>query len=80
MAKDVVSVHGTGVSVERFFSSGPDLLDPKRQRITAESVRKCLALKAWIKRNKNESTDQIFKNMRVWKSLGADFDDVRPSD
>lgn len=80
MVKDVLSVHGTGVSVERFFSSGPDLLDSKRQRLTAESVKNCLTLKAWVKRKNVDQSDELFRKLRVLKSLGPEFEDLNAED
>lgn len=40
MAKDYLAASGTGVPVERFFSSGTDLVLPKRRRMKDE--RKCV--------------------------------------
>lgn len=49
MAKDFLSASGTGIPVERLFSSAPDILQAKRQCLTAESIRKLVCLKSWMK-------------------------------
>lgn len=49
MAKDFLSASGTGIPVERLFSSGPDILQPKRQCLMAESIQRLVCLKSWIK-------------------------------
>lgn len=76
MAKDVHSAQGTGVSIERFFSSGPDLLTCRRQRLSAESIKECLSLKCWLRRNKCLETDEIFGNSLISKVLGEDADEI----
>jgi hypothetical protein len=50
MARDYLAIPGSGVSVERLFSHGPDLLSHRRQRLTDESIRMCLCLNNWISR------------------------------
>lgn len=49
MAKDFLSASGSGIPVERLFSSGPDILQPKRQCLSAESIQKLVCLKSWLK-------------------------------
>jgi hypothetical protein len=49
MARDYLSVSGTGVPIERFFSNGPDLLLPKRKSMKGETTRQCMCLKGWLK-------------------------------
>lgn len=70
MAMDVFSVHGTGVSVERFFSSGPDLLTVRRQRMSAENVKKSLTLKQWLKRKRQNETILEMEQARMEKAFG----------
>lgn len=69
MAKDFLPASGTGVPVERLFSSGPDVLSPRRQAMAPETLKICVCLKAWLK-NK-----QLFEeNIReaIAHKLGAD--------
>lgn len=49
MAKDFLSASGTGIPVERLFSSGPDIVEPKRQYMSAESIKASVCLKSWLK-------------------------------
>ncbi|XP_035708216.1 zinc finger BED domain-containing protein DAYSLEEPER-like [Folsomia candida] len=54
MAKDFLSASGTGVPVERFFSGGTDLVTPKRQRLNAETIRKTMCIKGWMRSRNNK--------------------------
>lgn len=66
-----MSAHGTGVSVERFFSSGPDLLSHRRQRLSAQSIRECLTLKCWLRRKKKPTGESEFIGESfIFKVLG----------
>lgn len=69
MAKDYISAAGTGVPVERLFSSGPDVISNKQQRMNPETIQMRICLKAWLK-SKNSFNDDILK--AIAHKLGAD--------
>lgn len=54
MAKDFLPASGTGVPVERLFSSGPDVISNRQQSMKPETIQMRICLKAWL-RNKNGS-------------------------
>lgn len=68
MAKDFLSASGTGVPVERLFSSGPDVISKKQQALKPETIKMRICLKAWLK-NKNSFNEDILK--AVAHKLGA---------
>jgi hypothetical protein len=51
MAMDFLAVSATGVPVERLFSSGPDVCKQKQQSMKAETIRKRILLKQWLKKS-----------------------------
>lgn len=69
MAKDFLGASGTGIPVERLFSSGPDITSPKRQRLSAESIRMLVCLKSWMKAG---DAFQIDLNIALQHKLGTD--------
>lgn len=81
MAQDVMSAHGTCVSIERFFSTGPDLLSHRRQRLSAQSIRECLTLKCWLRRKKtpNAETEFIGESF-IFKVLGDSIPRISEDD
>lgn len=60
MARDFLPACGTGVPVERLFSSGGDVISPRQQSMTAETIQKRVCLKAWLK-NENSFKYDILK-------------------
>lgn len=51
MAMDFLAVSATGVPVERLFSSGPDVCKVKQQGMKADTIRKRILLKQWMKKS-----------------------------
>jgi len=49
MARDFLPIAGSGVAVERLFSSGPDILSHRRQQLNDESIRMSICLKNWLR-------------------------------
>lgn len=60
MAKDFLAASGTGVPVERLFSSGPDVISNKQQSMKPETIQMRICLKAWL-RNKDSFNGDILK-------------------
>lgn len=60
MAKDFLPASGTGVPVERLFSSGADVVSPRQQSMSSETIRMRICLKSWLK-NKNSFKADILK-------------------
>lgn len=60
MARDFLPAAGTGVPVERLFSSGGDVISPKQQSMAAETIQMRICLKAWLK-EKNSFKHDILK-------------------
>lgn len=69
MAKDFLAAAGTGVPVERLFSSGPDVISNKQQSMKPETIQMRVCLKAWLK-SRNSFNDDILK--AIAHKLGAD--------
>ncbi len=70
MAKDFLSACGTGVPVERFFSTGTDFITPKRRRLNAESIRKTMCLRGWILSQNKQNFREYTCNAIREKMLG----------
>lgn len=68
MAKDFLPASGTGVPVERLFSSGPDVISHRQQSMKPETIQMRICLKAWLK-SKNSFNDEVLK--AVAHKLGA---------
>jgi hypothetical protein len=49
MARDYLAIPATGAPVERVFSGGTTLVQPKRRLLREGSVRACMCLKDWLK-------------------------------
>jgi len=49
VARGYLAVPATGAAVERVFSGGADLVQPKRGSLSKDSVRECMCLKSWLK-------------------------------
>lgn len=75
MAKDFLSASGTGIPVERLFSSGPDIIKPKRQCLSADSIKTLVCLKSWMKAKESFQID--LKDALMHK-LGMDL--VQPAE
>lgn len=60
MARDFLPAAGTGVPVERLFSSGGDVVSQRQQSMSAETIQMRICLKAWLK-NKNSFNHDILK-------------------
>ncbi|KAJ6648282.1 putative AC transposase [Pseudolycoriella hygida] len=60
MARDFLPAAGTGVPVERFFSSGVDVVSPKQQSMSAQTIQMRICLKAWLK-EKNSFKHDVFR-------------------
>ncbi|KAG4068357.1 hypothetical protein HA402_007877 [Bradysia odoriphaga] len=69
MARDFLAASGTGVSVERLFSSGPDVISNKQQAMSPETVRMRICLKAWL-RTKGSVNAAITKAIAYKLGLG----------
>jgi hypothetical protein len=55
MARNILSVPGTGVPVKRMFSNRTGLIPPKKRRsMKAKTTQMCMCLRGWIK-SKNET-------------------------
>ena len=48
MARDYLAIPATGAPVERVFSGGTDLVQPKRGSLSENSVHVCMCLKSWL--------------------------------
>lgn len=75
MARDFLSASGTGVPVERLFSSGPDVISNKQQAMKPETIRMRICLKAWLK-SKNSVNSAIAK--AIAHKLGIVDENVEP--
>lgn len=62
MARDYLAIPGTGVPVERLFSTGPDLLSPRRQSLKPQTIKECLCLKNGLQHQHN--IEQIHNQMK----------------
>lgn len=60
MARDFLPAAGTGVPVERMFSSGGDVVSPRQQSMAAQTIQMRICLKAWLK-NKQSFNEEISK-------------------
>jgi len=68
MARDYLSISGTGVPVERLFSIGSNLLPSNRMKMKANRITECVSLKSWLsfknllsRKNFNEAVlDKVF--------------------
>jgi hypothetical protein len=49
MARDYLAIPATGVPVERIFSGGTDLVQPKRGALRRDTIQACMCLKSWLK-------------------------------
>lgn len=67
MARDYLAVAGSGVPVEGFFSSGPDLLSPRRRSMECETVRRSLCLRNWFLRKETETCGMAELYMKAVK-------------
>ncbi|OXA42740.1 Zinc finger BED domain-containing protein DAYSLEEPER [Folsomia candida] len=54
MELDYLSVPGSGASVERMFSNGPDLLSQRRLSMTADTIKMMMCLRGWILSKKQD--------------------------
>ena len=48
MARDYLAIPATSAPVERVFSGGTDLVQPKRGSLSEDSIRACMCLKNWL--------------------------------
>lgn len=60
MARDFLAAAGTGVPVERLFSSGGDVVSPRQQSMAARTIQMRICLKAWLK-SKHSFNQDILK-------------------
>lgn len=71
MARDFLSISGTGVPVERLFSTASDILSHRRQRLSPQSIKECMCLKNWMKREDTLMIHQTEINEAIqYKILG----------
>ena len=49
MARDYLAIPATGAPVERVFSGGTDLVQPKRGALGKTIIKICMCLKSWLK-------------------------------
>jgi hAT family C-terminal dimerisation region len=49
MARDYLAIPATSAPVERVFSGGTDLVQPKRGSLSEDTIRACMCLKSWLK-------------------------------
>ena len=49
MARDYLAIPATSAPVERVFSGGTDLVQPKRGALSGDAIHACLCLKSWLK-------------------------------
>jgi hypothetical protein len=47
MARDYLAIPATSALLECVFSNGSDIVTKKRNRLTGDSVRRIVCLKAW---------------------------------
>jgi hypothetical protein len=66
------TVSGTGVPVERLFSTGTDFLSQKRQSADATTIQECLSLKAWRK-SRHTDAFQIEKQKALSNKVFGDY-------
>ncbi len=73
MARDFLPAAGTGVPVERLFSSGGDVVSPRQQSMSAQTIQMRVCLKAWLK-NKNSFNQDLSK--AVAHKFGVTYDEI----
>jgi len=66
---DFLSVSGTGVPVERLFSTGADLLTARRLSMSKEMIKICICLKGWLM-SKGTNFDKSLCDAIVEKIVG----------
>jgi hypothetical protein len=49
MARDYLAIPATSAPVERVFSGGTDLVQPKRGSLSEDAIQACMCLKSWLK-------------------------------
>lgn len=72
MAKDFLPAAGTGVPVERLFSSGGDVMSPRQQSMSAETIQMRICLKAWLKDKSSFKHDILKAVAHKFGALAAD--------
>lgn len=55
MARDYLAVQSSSVSVERDFSGGVDLVTATRCSLRAQTIRACMCLNSWLKKEENQN-------------------------
>lgn len=75
MARDYLAVPGSGASIERLFSAGPDLLIHRRLAMLGVTIRQCLCLRAWLISNRQDKLQALLKESVISKMLGGEEDE-----
>lgn len=55
MARDYLAAQSSSVSVERDFSGGVDLVTATRCSLRAQTIRACMCLNSWLKKEENQN-------------------------
>lgn len=76
MARDFLAAAGTGVPVERLFSSGGDIMSSKQQSMAAETIRIRICLKAWLKEKNSFKHDILEAIAHKFGTMSADDTEV----
>ena len=58
MARDILSIPLTSVSVERIFSSAKDVIPYRRNRLSAKMIEQLLIAKSWHKKQSHEADSE----------------------
>lgn len=74
MALDYLCVPGSGVSVERLFSKGTDVVTPRRQSLSSEMIKQVMCLKGWLKSADQALFRKEMSESIVAKMLGGDVE------
>lgn len=71
MARDFLAISGTGVPVERLFSTGAELMSAYRHRMTHQTVRELMCLKNWMRASKNDISNEFLEALK-YKLIGEE--------
>jgi hypothetical protein len=64
IARDVLTIPGVSISVERLFSSSKHTLSDSRSSLSAESASKTVVTKEWLKKGFGDGVDYL-DNVRI---------------
>ena len=73
MARDILSIPLTSVSVERVFSTARDVIPYRRNRLSPTMIEKLLIAKCWLRKSISEREEQMDIDR---ESKPVDFHDI----